>query len=69
MVVSVFFPFSCSTMSSGLDNVQQAAGGEDSVQQPTDDRASSGRPARSQLGASTLVLAERKGPRQGGHQM
>ncbi|PVH64317.1 hypothetical protein PAHAL_2G236100 [Panicum hallii] len=47
-------------MSSGPDSVQQAAGGEDSVQQPTDDRASSGRPARSQSGASTSGAGRKK---------
>jgi hypothetical protein len=50
MVVSDFFSFSCSTMSSGLD----------SVQQPTDDIASSGQPARSQSGASTSGAGRKK---------
>jgi hypothetical protein len=46
----IFFSFSCSTMSSGPD----------SVQQPTDDRASSGWPARSQSGASTSGAGRKK---------
>jgi hypothetical protein len=51
MVVSDFlFSFSCSMMPSG----------EDRVQQPTDDRAATEWPSRSQLGASTSRASRKK---------
>jgi hypothetical protein len=47
-------------MSSGENRVQQAAGGEYRVQQPTEDRAAAERPSWSQSGASTSRAGRKK---------
>jgi hypothetical protein len=61
MVVSDFLvSFSCSTMSSGENHVQQAAGSEDHVQQPTDDGAAAEWLSRSQSGASMSCAGRKK---------